>query len=175
MTREMWIKGSVAVNKHIKGANPFRRDSTSATSFAIKLPQPPRRAWVAALWIACSLPVFANPPEFDFLSFAAVENFHHDKQWCDENYPEFKSKNEILFKQSPYAEMTTEEFIQKHAGEKLRRDLLAALPALRNERRDEYRRMPASFLQRMCSSFGVHLGLTDAQTLKVLPGPEASK
>ena len=117
-------------------------------------------------------PVFASSAEFDFLTFAAIENTHSDKHWCEENYPAFTSKNEIAFGKSIFSQMTGEEFIQSNATGDLRKKLLAALPQIRVDRQEEYARMPPKLLEQMCAFFELSLG---RENMKEQQHPDASK
>ena len=119
--------------------------------------------FIAVISLTCSQAAFSTPPEFDYFEFAAVENFHSDKKWCDENYPEFKNQNELTFGQSIYSKTTGEAFIKTNAPAESQQRLLAALPHMRADRREEYKKMPSNFLKTMCSSFEQHMGKESMQ------------
>lgn len=117
------------------------------------------RNCIAAMVLAFTSPVIADASvDFDFLTFAAIENFNGDKQWCAEKYPQFKGRNEVIFGKSIFAGMTGESFIQANALGAQREKLLGALAQMRSDRKSEYEKMPLQFLENMCSAFDAHLG-----------------
>jgi hypothetical protein len=54
--------------------------------------------------------------------------------------------------------MTGEKFIQANGTSDQHQRILDSLPQMRLERKSEYAKMPAKFLEKMCSAFDVHLG-----------------
>lgn len=112
--------------------------------------------------------------DIDFFTLAAIENFRSDQQWCAENYPEFRSKNKAIFDLSVFAQTTGEAFIEANAPPDQQQRLLGALLQMRSDRKLEYSKMPAKFLNNMCSAFDAHLGKENMRATAERPGKETS-
>lgn len=132
-------------------------------------------ALIATWTIAASQLVFASSAEEEFglmLNLSALEHYRSDKQWCEENYPEFKEKNETAFRASVFSQMTGEEFITSNTTGDLRQKLLADLPIFRTDMRDAYTKSPPQHLKQMCSLYALDIGkqpLRNAGSLKRNP------
>ena len=161
----------------LSGFNLKKPMSSLVDQSSHKLPNPRRVTHaipIAILSIVASQLVFATSSEFDFLTFVAIEKFRSDKQWCEKKYPAFKNKNEILFRESVFSQITGEDFIQSNATGERRLMLLAALPTLREELQDKYAQESPKFLELMCTSFEFHVPTGDVETTKKQPYPNAS-
>lgn len=128
---------------------------------------------IAAWAIVSTQLVFADTSGEDFdavgvlLELSAMEGYRFEKQICEENYPEFKDRNEAAFRASSYSRMTGEELITSMTPGETRQKLLAALPELRADIRKSYMKTP--HLKSMCSSYAAHI--TEQSTGKATAQP----
>ncbi len=128
-------------------------------------------ALIAALVMVAPQAVFASSSEFDDLTLVAMEMYRSDKQWCEENYPEFKDRNDIAFGGSIFSQMTGEEFIESNATGESKQKLLVFLSKIRTDRRNEYTKLPPHILKAMCIFFASDIG---KQNMRAAREPQKS-
>ena len=118
---------------------------------------------IAAWAIVSTQLVFAGTPEensqFEAVLWplSAMEGYRFEKQICEENYPEFKDRNEAAFRASHYSRMTGEELIKSMTTGETRQKLLTALPELRADIRERYTKTKPQFLKSLCSSYAADI------------------
>ncbi|NMM27998.1 MAG: hypothetical protein HHJ12_12110 [Glaciimonas sp.] len=114
----------------------------------------PIAAWV----IAATQLVFAGTSGEEVLwDLSALEGARFEKQICEENYPEFKDRNEVAFRASPYFQIIGEELITVTTTGDLRQKLLGALPELRAGIQERYTRLQPKSLKSFCSTYAASL------------------
>jgi len=115
-----------------------------------------RLTLIAGLPLITAQLAFASPSDGEvFWTLGFFEGLRVQKQVCEEKYLEFKDKNEIAFRASPYSQATGEEIINSMAKDDQKQKLLAYLPKLRTDAREKFMGMRPEVLKGMCADYAV--------------------
>jgi len=100
-------------------------------------------------------PLLATQPAVDGsrlpLVLMEVETVKIRKQVCEARFPAYAQRNEVAYRDSPYASVTSEQLIEAYAEPAQRAGILRGLENDRNSTISNFQKMDAARFEKMCA------------------------